>query len=198
MYFSINFWFCSQHRFSVFLTSTIEACSKKIELILFVTSEVSEDAVNPHSLEALEGFLRDIGIQCFLNFGDICHIYLRDMGYFFKTIKGIWDTGTSSQGLSLIRYSWSVLAHRIRIPDILSWVGKSYLNHTSLPRLSPEVCTLVVLEHMRMVVEGRQCPVKVTSCDNASQRIRGLLEAYFITNSQWWTRKKSIICVWVG
>ena len=25
-----------------------------------------------------------IGIQCFLNFGDFCHIYLRDMGYFSK------------------------------------------------------------------------------------------------------------------
>ena len=23
---------------------------------------------------------RDIGKQCFLNFGDICHIYFRDMG----------------------------------------------------------------------------------------------------------------------
>ena len=32
----------------------------------------------------------DIGIQCFLNFGDICYIYFRDMGYFFKIIKGIW------------------------------------------------------------------------------------------------------------
>ena len=27
---------------------------------------------------------RDMGIQCFLNFRDICHIYLRDMGYFSK------------------------------------------------------------------------------------------------------------------
>ena len=26
--------------------------------------------------------LRDIGIQCFLNFGDICHIYFRDMDIF--------------------------------------------------------------------------------------------------------------------
>ena len=35
----------------------------------------------------------DMGIQCFLNFGDICHISFRD-GIFFKIIKGIWDTGT--------------------------------------------------------------------------------------------------------
>ena len=32
---------------------------------------------------------RDIGIQSFLNFGDICHISFRDMRY-----KGVWDTGT--------------------------------------------------------------------------------------------------------
>ena len=27
---------------------------------------------------------RNMGIQCFLNFGDICHIYIRDMGFFSK------------------------------------------------------------------------------------------------------------------
>ena len=27
---------------------------------------------------------RAMGIQCFLNFEDICHIYFRDMGYFSK------------------------------------------------------------------------------------------------------------------
>ena len=30
---------------------------------------------------------RDIGILCFLNFGDICHIYFRDMDYFPKKIN---------------------------------------------------------------------------------------------------------------
>ena len=25
-----------------------------------------------------------MGMQCFLNFGDICHIYFRDMGYISK------------------------------------------------------------------------------------------------------------------
>ena len=35
-----------------------------------------------------------MGIHCFLNVKDICHIYFMDMGYFFKIIKGIWDTGT--------------------------------------------------------------------------------------------------------
>ena len=29
-----------------------------------------------------------MGIQCFLNFGDICHIYFRDMGYFSESFKG--------------------------------------------------------------------------------------------------------------
>ena len=27
---------------------------------------------------------RDMGIQCFLNFGDICRIYFRDMEYLSK------------------------------------------------------------------------------------------------------------------
>ena len=27
---------------------------------------------------------RDMGIKCFLNFGDFYHIYFRDMGYFSK------------------------------------------------------------------------------------------------------------------
>ena len=27
---------------------------------------------------------RDMGIQCFLNFGDICHIYFRDKRYFLN------------------------------------------------------------------------------------------------------------------
>ena len=27
---------------------------------------------------------RAMGIKCFLNLGDICHIYFRDMGYFSK------------------------------------------------------------------------------------------------------------------
>ena len=42
-------------------------------------------------------------MQCFLNFWDICPIYLRDMG-FFQIIKGIWDTGTPRhlQGLRAI------------------------------------------------------------------------------------------------
>ena len=30
----------------------------------------------------------DMGIQCFLNCGDICHISFRDMGYFSKYLKG--------------------------------------------------------------------------------------------------------------
>ena len=38
-----------------------------------------------------------MGIQCSLNFGDICHVYFRDMGI-FKIIKGIWDTGTPLSG----------------------------------------------------------------------------------------------------
>ena len=39
-------------------------------------------------LEILSITFRDMGIQGFLNFGDICHIYFRDMGYFPKYLKG--------------------------------------------------------------------------------------------------------------
>ena len=49
-------------------------------------------------------YLRDIGIQCFLNFGDICHIYFRDMGYVFKIIKEIWNTGTPFHGLTAFHH----------------------------------------------------------------------------------------------
>ena len=35
-----------------------------------------------------------MGIQCFLNFGNICHIDFRDIGIFFKIIKGKLDIGT--------------------------------------------------------------------------------------------------------
>ena len=41
---------------------------------------------------------RDMGIQCFLNFEDICHIYFSDIEYFSKVIKGIRDTGTPLPG----------------------------------------------------------------------------------------------------
>ena len=40
---------------------------------------------------------RDMGIQCFLNFGDTCHIYFRDVGYFFQITKKMWDTWTPSR-----------------------------------------------------------------------------------------------------
>ena len=32
-------------------------------------------------------------IQCFLNYGDICHNYFRDMGYFSKYLKGFGILG---------------------------------------------------------------------------------------------------------
>ena len=42
-----------------------------------------------------------------------------------------------------------VLAHRIRITDIVSWDKKSYLTYDILRGLSREGCTLVVLEPTR-------------------------------------------------
>ena len=32
---------------------------------------------------------KDMGIQCFLNIGDICHIYFRDMGYFSNNDRNL-------------------------------------------------------------------------------------------------------------
>ena len=37
-------------------------------------------------------------IQCFLNFGNICHIYFRDMGYFSKLLKGYGILGSPLPG----------------------------------------------------------------------------------------------------
>ena len=34
--------------------------------------------------EIQDTWINFIGIQCFLDFGDICLIYFRDMGYFSK------------------------------------------------------------------------------------------------------------------
>ena len=65
------------------------------------------------------------------------------------------------------------LGHRIRISAILSWVRNSFPTDVILPRLSREDCLIVVFE------------VKMTSsCDIASQRIHGRLEAYFKIKSQ--------------
>ena len=51
--------------------------------------------------------------------------------------------------------------------------------------------TLVVLALMHMVVKCCQCSLKVTlSCNNVSQSVQGLLEAYFKINHQWCTRKR--------
>ena len=48
----------------------------------------------------------------------------------------------------------SILAHRIRISEILPWDRKSYLIHAILPRLSHEgFHTKVVLELMYIVVK---------------------------------------------
>ena len=43
-------------------------------------------------------YLKDKGMQCSLNFGDVCHIYFRDMGYFSKQLKGYWILGPPVPG----------------------------------------------------------------------------------------------------
>ena len=40
--------------------------------------------INYHPMTFTWINFRDMGIQCFLNFGDICHISFRDIGYFSK------------------------------------------------------------------------------------------------------------------
>ena len=46
-----------------------------------------------------------MAIQCFLNFGDICHFSFRELGHygiFFKIIKGIQDTGSPPSRASVL------------------------------------------------------------------------------------------------
>ena len=43
-------------------------------------------------------YFQGYGDKCFLNFGDICHIYFMDMGYFSRYLKGICDTDTTLPG----------------------------------------------------------------------------------------------------
>ena len=43
-----------------------------------------------------------MGIHCFLNFGDICHIYSRDMGYYFQNNLGDMGYWDPFQGLSIM------------------------------------------------------------------------------------------------
>ena len=80
------------------------------------------------------------------------------------------------------RDNWYILAHQIRISDILYWDRKSYLAHVTciLHRLSCEGCTLVVLELTYMAVKWRHCYVRGTSpYQVASQRIQEVLGAFF-------------------
>ena len=76
-----------------------------------------------------------------------------------------------------------ILAHWIRISDILSRDRNSYLIHVILPRLSNEGCTLIVLELTHMEVEQRHFYLVIFII--ASQGIQGLLEAYFKIKCQW-------------
>ena len=60
---------------------------------------------------------------------------------------------TKLVGIAIFNTRTIVLAHRIKISDILSWDRKSYFTHVILPMLSREGCTLVVLELTHMVVK---------------------------------------------
>ena len=94
--------------------------------------------------------------------------------------KQIFDYTLLSKGLNNRFRSNIILAHRLGISEILPWDRKLILPMLFLPRLSREGCTLIVSELTRMVVKSHHCYVKVTSlCGIASQRIQGLLEAYF-------------------
>ena len=56
-------------------------------------------------LGILSNIFRDMGIQGFLNFGDICHIYFRDMGYFPKYLKGYGILGPPFQGFIIYTHA---------------------------------------------------------------------------------------------
>ena len=47
----------------------------------------------------------------------------------------------------------SILARKMRMSDIVSWVRNSYLSHVILSRVSSESRTMVVLELTHMVVK---------------------------------------------
>ena len=47
----------------------------------------------------------------------------------------------------------SILARRIRMSDIVSWVRNYYLYHVILPRLSRKILTMVVLGLTHIVVK---------------------------------------------
>ena len=57
---------------------------------------------------------RDIGIQRFQIFGDICQFLFRDMEYFSKYLKGYGILGTPFRGLNRINLS-SYLGHIIQL-----------------------------------------------------------------------------------
>ena len=80
-----------------------------------------------------------------------------------------------------------IRAHWIRISKILPWDSKSYLSHAILPRLSREGYIHWLYWNSRTWSSSDVIFVKVTSLfEIASQRIPGLLEAYFkIKKRQW-------------
>ena len=61
-----------------------------------------------------------MGTQSFLNLGDICHIYFRDNGYFFKIIKGIWEVGPLSNNSINSAPPFTSIFLRIRFILIIS------------------------------------------------------------------------------
>ena len=67
-----------------------------------------------------------------------------------------------------------------------------FRTNANLSRLLREDCSLVVLELTLMVVEWRQCLVKVTSSwyENISQHSQGVQVEYFNLNSKWWAIKR--------
>ena len=73
---------------------------------------------------------------------------------------------------------YRILAHRIRISDILSWDRKSYVIHVILPGHVRAVHWFY-WNSCDIVVKWRHCYVKVTSSYHvATQRIRHLLGAF--------------------
>ena len=62
----------------------------------------------------------NIGLQCFLKFGDICHIYFRDMGYFSKLLTGYGILGPPPPFQSLNTRSADTLI-KLRLHDCVKY-----------------------------------------------------------------------------
>ena len=103
----------------------------------------------------------------------------------YTLLTKVQQTCTLSKGM----YSLCILAHSIRISDILSWVRKSYLTHAILPTAGYHVCPVHWLywNLCDIVIKRSQCCDKVKSSSDivhVSQRIQELLGSFVLSKKK--------------